>query len=111
MLHHSRNHSGAYRPFRRDKNTPITLNDTAEFRSQYRRPVENFDFFAPKTRSTTTTSSSRRPANHRDIMKKFSEGKQLAPNDLAKLFKAKANLEIVGHYAEMGKLRDLLREL
>jgi hypothetical protein len=44
-------------------------------------------------------------------MKKFSEGKQLAPNDLAKLFKAKANLEIVGHYAEMGKLRDLLREL
>jgi hypothetical protein len=44
-------------------------------------------------------------------MKKLSDGKQLAPNDLAKLFEAKANLEIVGHYAEMGKVRDLLKEL
>jgi hypothetical protein len=50
-------------------------------------------------------------AKHRDIMKELSEGKQLAPDDLAKLSKVKAKLEIIGHYAEMGKVRDLLKEL
>ena len=35
-------------------------------------------------------------ANHKDIMKKLAEGKQLAPDDLGKLSKVKAKIEIVG---------------
>jgi hypothetical protein len=36
-------------------------------------------------------------------MKKLSEGKELAPDDLAKLSKAKAKLEIIGDYADYGE--------
>jgi hypothetical protein len=36
---------------------------------------------------------------------------KLASDDLAKLSKVKAKLEIIAHYAEMGKVRDLLKEL
>jgi hypothetical protein len=35
-------------------------------------------------------------ANHKDIMKKLSEGKELAPDYLAKLSKVKAKIEMVG---------------
>jgi hypothetical protein len=49
--------------------------------------------------------------SHKDIMKKPSEGKQLAPEDLARLSKVKAKLEIIGDYADMEKLRNLLKEL
>jgi hypothetical protein len=50
-------------------------------------------------------------ANHKDIMKKLSEGKTLAPDDLAKLSKVKAKLEIIGDYADMEKVRDVVKEL
>jgi hypothetical protein len=35
---------------------------------------------------------------------------KLAPDDLAKLSKVKAKVEIVGDYADMEKVRDALRE-
>jgi hypothetical protein len=50
-------------------------------------------------------------ANHKDIMKKLSEGKELAPDDLAKLSKVKGKLEIIGDYEDMEKLRNLLIQL
>jgi hypothetical protein len=50
-------------------------------------------------------------ANHKDIMKRLSEGKELAPDDLAKLSKVKAKIEIVGDYADMEKVRDALKGL
>jgi hypothetical protein len=50
-------------------------------------------------------------ANHKDIMKKLSEGKELAPDDLGKLSKVKAKIEIVGDYADMEKVRDVLKQL
>ena len=40
-----------------------------------------------------------------------SEGKELAPDDLAKLSKVKAKIEIVGDYADMEKVRDVLKQL
>jgi hypothetical protein len=49
-------------------------------------------------------------ANHKDIMKKLSEGKELVPDDVAKLSKVKAKIEIVGDYADMEKVRDVLKE-
>ena len=49
--------------------------------------------------------------NHRDIMKKLSEGKELAPDDLGKLAKVKAKLEPIGDHSDMEKVRDLLKEL
>jgi hypothetical protein len=42
---------------------------------------------------------------------KLSEGKELAPDDLAKLSKVKAKIEIVGDYADMEKVRDVLKGL
>jgi hypothetical protein len=50
-------------------------------------------------------------ANHKDIMKKLSEGKELAPDDLGKLSKVKGKIEIIGDYADMEKVRDVLRGL
>jgi hypothetical protein len=50
-------------------------------------------------------------ANHKEIMRKLSEGKELVPDDLAKLSKVKAKLEIIGDYADMEKVRDLLKDL
>jgi hypothetical protein len=44
-------------------------------------------------------------------MKKLSEGKELAPDDLAKLSKVKAKIEIVGDYEDMEKVRDVLKGL
>jgi hypothetical protein len=44
-------------------------------------------------------------------MKKLSEGKTFAPDDLAKLSKVKAKLEIIGDYAGMEKVRDVLKEM
>jgi hypothetical protein len=44
-------------------------------------------------------------------MKKLSEGKELAPDDLAKLSKVKSKLEIIGDYEDIEKVRDVLREL
>jgi hypothetical protein len=41
----------------------------------------------------------------------LSEGKALAPEDLAKLSKVKAKIEIVGDYADMEKFRSLVNEL
>jgi hypothetical protein len=43
--------------------------------------------------------------------KKGCEGKQLVPDDLAKLLKVKAKLEIIGDYEDMEKVRDVLKEL
>ena len=51
------------------------------------------------------------PVNHKENMKKLSEGKQLAPDDLAKLSKIKAKIEIVGDYGDMEKVRDVLKQL
>jgi hypothetical protein len=51
-----------------------------------------------------------RPANQ-EIIKKLSEGKQFAPDDLAKLSRVKAKLEIVGDYEDMEKVRDVLKGL
>jgi len=48
-------------------------------------------------------------ANHKEIMKKLAEAKELAPDDLAKLSKVKAKIEIVGDYADMEKVRDFLK--
>jgi hypothetical protein len=50
-------------------------------------------------------------ANHKDIMKKLVQGAELAPDDLAKLSKVKAKLEIIGDYADMEKVWDLLKGL
>jgi hypothetical protein len=44
-------------------------------------------------------------------MKKLSEGKELAPDDLAKLSKVKAKLELIGDYADMEKVRDVVKSL
>jgi hypothetical protein len=48
---------------------------------------------------------------HAEIMKKLEAGEQPGPDELAKLSKVKAKLEIVGDYAEMERVRDLLKEL
>jgi hypothetical protein len=50
-------------------------------------------------------------ANHKEIMKKMSEGKELAADDLAKLSKVKAKIEIVGDYEDMEKVRNVLKGL
>ena len=50
-------------------------------------------------------------ANHKDIMKKLAAGAELASDDLAKLSKVKAKIEIVGDYADMEKVRDVLKQL
>jgi hypothetical protein len=42
---------------------------------------------------------------------KLSEGKELAPDDLAKLSKVKAKIEIVGDYEDMEKVKDVLKGL
>ena len=44
-------------------------------------------------------------------MKKLSEGKELAPDDFAKLSKVKAKIEIVGDYEDMEKVKDVLKGL
>jgi hypothetical protein len=80
-------------------------------RNDYKRLVKIFDFFSPDKWSITTPSSSRPAANHKDIMKKLSEGKELAPDDLAKLSKVKAKIEIVGDYEDMEKVKDVLKGL
>jgi hypothetical protein len=49
--------------------------------------------------------------SHKEILKKLSEGKELAPDDLAKLSKVKAKLEIIGDYADMEKVRDFLKKV
>jgi len=49
--------------------------------------------------------------SQKEVMKKLEEGKQLTPDDLAKLSKVKAKLEIIGDYADIEKVRDLLKEL
>jgi hypothetical protein len=48
---------------------------------------------------------------HADILKKLAAGEQPGPNDLANLAKVKAKVEIVGDYADMEKVRDLLKGL
>ena len=47
--------------------------------------------------------------NQKEIMKKLVAGEQPTPEDLAKLAKVKAKIEIVGDYEDMEKVRDLLR--
>jgi hypothetical protein len=49
--------------------------------------------------------------NHKDIMEQLNDGKELAPDDLANPSKIKAKLEIIGDYADMEKVRDLLKKL
>lgn len=44
-------------------------------------------------------------------MNKLREGKELASDNLAKLLEIKAKLEIIGDYADMEKVRDLVKEL
>jgi hypothetical protein len=44
-------------------------------------------------------------------MKKLIEGKQPAPEDLAKRSKVEAKLEIIGDYEGMENVRDLLKGL
>jgi len=48
---------------------------------------------------------------HADILKKLAAGEQPGTDDLAKLSKVKAKVEIVGDYADMEKVRDLLKGL
>jgi hypothetical protein len=50
----------------------------------------------------------REPQGHHE---KLSEVKQLAPDGVAKFSNVKAKLEIIGDDAEMGKVRNLLKEL
>lgn len=50
-------------------------------------------------------------ANHKDIIKKMSEGKAVAPEELAKLSKVKVKFEAIGDFADMERLRDLVKSL
>jgi hypothetical protein len=44
-------------------------------------------------------------------MKKLQRRQKLAPDDLAKLSDDKAELELIGDYEDMDKIRHVLREL
>jgi len=48
---------------------------------------------------------------HADILKKLEAGEQPGPEELAQLAKVKAKIEVVGDYADMEKVRDLLTQL
>jgi hypothetical protein len=48
---------------------------------------------------------------HADILKKLAAGEQPGSDDIAKLAKVKAKVEIIGDYADMEKVRDLLKGL
>jgi hypothetical protein len=49
--------------------------------------------------------------SHADNMKSFNSGAGLMPDQTNQLTNVKAKVEIVGDYAEMEKIRDLLKEL
>lgn len=86
-LRRARRRSGAHDPRKRS-------DDAAALR---RRNISMIDHYTIKLAPA---------ANHRDIMKKLSAGETLTPEDLAKLSKVKAQLEIVGDYADMEKVRN-----
>ncbi len=66
---------------------------------------------APKIIEVITTDHGRLAVSHKEIMKHFEEGKGFAPEDSAKLSLVKAKIEIVADYADMEKVRDLLKQL
>jgi hypothetical protein len=47
----------------------------------------------------------------REMPKRFQERKGFTPEDSAKLSQVKAKIEVVADYADMEKVRDLLKEL
>jgi hypothetical protein len=49
--------------------------------------------------------------SRKDIMKNFDAGTGLTPDQTNQLTKVKAKVEIIGDYADMEKLRDLLNHL
>jgi hypothetical protein len=49
--------------------------------------------------------------SHKDIMKRFEEGKGFSVEDSANLSRVKAKIEVVADYADMEKVRDLLKGL
>ena len=71
-------------------------------RLRKRNPAEIIDIYAIKLA----------PALKRaDVLKKLAAGERPGPDDLKKLAKVKAKLEIVGDYADMEKVTDLLKQL
>jgi hypothetical protein len=46
--------------------------------------------------------------SHKEILRKLSEGKTLPANELENLSKVKAKIEVVGDYADIEKIRDLI---
>jgi hypothetical protein len=48
--------------------------------------------------------------SHKEIMKAFEQGAGITPEHTDKLTKVKARIEVIGDYADMEKVQDLLNQ-